>query len=149
MTGNKTARILALAAAAAWFSHGAACAAGDPAAQSPAPPAAAAASATNPPQGGTPAGPPALKLSKQDETLIADLAKIAGKPLTYDQKVEILKAAREFRSIVRAGKSILDDRVAKALSMTTDELHEREKKHRQDEALRKATEATKGAAPSP
>jgi hypothetical protein len=89
---------------------------------------------------------PAPKYSKVDQKLLDDLAKIGGKPLTDDQKIQILKAARDYKAIVRAGKTIFDDRVSKALAMTTEELHTREKKVRHDDEMKRQAEMDKEAA---
>ena len=111
------------------------------------------ASATGPsapnPASPAPAGDsttPHLALSKEDRTRIDDLGKATGKPLTYDQEVDVLKAVRAYQAMVREGRRLFDERVAKALSITLDDLHRREKKFHHDEAMQKETT---GAAPPP
>ena len=97
------------------------------------------------PAAGTPATP-APKYSKLEQGILDDYEKVNATPLTLDQKVQILKAAKEYRSIIRAAKAILDDKVARALTITTDDLHAREKRIRHLEELRKQVEIDKEAA---
>jgi hypothetical protein len=147
-----------LAASSPGQPEGSAAATGAPAAQNPAAtaPVPADTGVTNPQQGTGGATTPAedstlppLILSKEDQTRIDELGKMTGKPLTYDQKVAVVKALRDYRSMLKAARSVFDDHAAKVLSMTIDELHTRERKFRHDEAEQKKEQESAGTAAAP